>query len=218
MTEALTIDVVSDVVCPWCFIGKRRLEAALKLYAEKHPDAPAPQVTWHPFQLNPGLPPEGMSRQDYVMQKFGTGGAQKYERVKAVGQSVGLDMQFDKIVRQPNTLAAHSLIAMAAPGPAQDRVKETLLNAYFIDTLDLTDEKVLLDLAEKAGLDRAEAEKNLHSEEARQFINDQDEQARRMGVEGVPFFIFNKRVGLSGAHEPETLLGAIEEAQAATTA
>src|ERR1700761_1795239 len=99
---ALRIDVISDVVCPWCFIGKRRLETALKLYAEKHPDAPAPQVTWHPFQLNPGLPPEGMSRQDYVTQKFGPGGAQKYERVKAVGQSVGLDLQFDKIVRQPN--------------------------------------------------------------------------------------------------------------------
>jgi len=215
MTEALTIDVVSDVVCPWCFIGKRRLEAALKMYAEKHPDAPAPKVTWHPFQLNPGLPPEGMSRKDYVQQKFGPGGAQKYERVKAVGQSVGLDMQFDKIVRQPNTLAAHSLIAMAEPGPAQDKMKETLLNAYFIDTLDLTDEKVLLDLAEKAGLDRAAAEQNLHSEEARQFISHADEEARRMGVEGVPFFIFNKRVGLSGAHEPETLLEAIEQAETA---
>lgn len=215
MSEPLTIDVISDVVCPWCFIGKRRLEAALKLYAEKHPDAPAPQVTWHPFQLNPGLPPAGMSRQDYVMQKFGPGGAQKYERVKAVGQSVGLDLQFDKIVRQPNTLAAHSLIGMAAPGPAQDRVKETLLNAYFIDTLDLTDEKVLLDLAEKAGLDRAEAERNLHDPRVREQVSGEDEQARRMGVEGVPFFIFNKRLGLSGAHEPETILDAIEQAATA---
>ncbi|HEY4371470.1 MAG TPA: DsbA family oxidoreductase [Burkholderiales bacterium] len=215
MSEPLTIDVISDVVCPWCFIGKRRLEAALKLYAEKHPDAPAPQVTWHPFQLNPGLPPEGMSRQDYVTQKFGPGGAQKYERVKEVGKSVGLDLQFDKIVRQPNTLAAHSLIGMATPGPAQDQVKETLLNAYFIDTLDLTDEKVLLDLAEKAGLDRAAAEQNLHDPRVREQISGEDEQARRMGVEGVPFFIFNKRLGLSGAHEPETILDAIEQAATA---
>jgi predicted DsbA family dithiol-disulfide isomerase len=218
MTTPLTIDVISDVVCPWCFIGKRRLEAALRLYAEQNPEAPAPKVTWHPFQLNPGLPPEGMSRQDYVTRKFGPGGAQKYERVAAVGKSVGLDLAFDKITRQPNTVAAHSLIAMAEPGPAQDRVKETLLNAYFIDALDLTDEKVLLDIAEKAGLDRAAAEKQLHDPRARQMVSDADEQARRMGVEGVPFFIFNQRVGLSGAHEPETLLDAIKQAQEPATA
>jgi len=218
MTTPLTIDVISDVVCPWCFIGKRRLEAALRLYAEQNPEAPAPKVTWHPFQLNPGLPPEGMSRQDYVTRKFGPGGAQKYERVAQVGKSVGLDLAFDKITRQPNTVAAHSLIAMAEPGPAQDRVKETLLNAYFIDTLDLTDEKVLLDIAEKAGLDRAAAEKQLHDPQARQTVSDADEQARRMGVEGVPFFIFNQRIGLSGAHEPETLLDAIKQAQEPATA
>jgi len=218
MTEALTIDVISDVVCPWCFIGKRRLEAALKLYAEKHPDAPAPKVTWHPFQLNPDLPAGGMARQDYVLQKFGPGGAQKYERVAAVGKSVGLDLAFDKITRQPNTMAAHSLIALAEPGPAQDRVKEALLNAYFIETLDLTDEKVLLDIAERAGLDRAAAAQCLHDPAARQAVKHADEQARRMGVEGVPFFIFNQRVGLSGAHEAETLLEAIEEAQAPAAA
>jgi len=218
MSVALTIDVVSDVVCPWCFIGKRRLEAALKLYAEKHPEAPAPKVTWHPFQLNPDLPAEGMSRQDYVTRKFGPGGAQKYERVAAVGKSVGLNLAFDKIQRQPNTLSAHSLIAMAEPGPAQDRVKETLLNAYFIETLDLTDENVLLDLAERAGLDRAAVQASLRDPAARQAISDADEQARRMGVEGVPFFIFNQRVGLSGAHEPEALLEAIEQAQAPATA
>lgn len=218
MTAPLTIDVISDVVCPWCFIGKRRLETALKLYAEKHPDAPAPQVAWHPFQLNPGLPPEGMSRKDYVTQKFGAGGAQKYERVKAVGQSVGLDLQFDKIQRQPNTLAAHSLIAMAEPGPAQDQMKETLLNAYFIDTLDLTSEKTLLDLAEKAGLDRDSAQRHLHDPKAREAVSNADNEARRMGVEGVPFFIFNKRIGLSGAHEPETLLDAIEQSLATAPA
>lgn len=218
MTAPLTIDVISDVVCPWCFIGKRRLEAALRLYAEKHPDAPPPKVSWHPFQLNPGLPPEGMSRQDYITMKFGPDGAQKYERVAAVGKSVGIPFAFDKIERQPNTLAAHSLIGMAAPGPAQDRVKETLLNAYFIEAADLTDEKVLLDLAELAGLDRGAASARLHDPQAREEVSEADEHARRMGVEGVPFFVFNQRVGLSGAHEPETLLEAIEQAESAATA
>jgi len=218
MTTPLTIDVISDVVCPWCFIGKRRLEAALKLYAEKHPDAPAPQVTWHPFQLNPDLPPEGISRQDYIAKKFGPGGAQKYERVAAVGESVGIPFAFDKIARQPNTLAAHSLIGMAEPGPAQDKVKETLLNAYFIEAADLTDDDVLLDLAERAGLDRDEAAAQLADPRAREAVNAADEQARRMGVEGVPFFVFNKRVGLSGAHEPETLLDAIEQSEATAAA
>jgi predicted DsbA family dithiol-disulfide isomerase len=214
MSEALTIDVISDVVCPWCFIGKRRLESALKLYAEKHPDAPAPKVTWHPFQLNPDLPLEGMSRQDYITRKFGPGGAQKYDRVAAVGKSVGIPFAFDKIKRQPNTLAAHSLIAMAEPGPAQDKVKETLLNAYFIEAADLTDEKVLLDLAERAGLNRTDAQAYLHDPRTRETVSEADAQARRMGVEGVPFFIFNQRIGLSGAQEPETLLDAIEQAQA----
>jgi predicted DsbA family dithiol-disulfide isomerase len=218
MSAPLTIDVISDVVCPWCFIGKRRLEAALKLYAAKHPEAPPPKVSWHPFQLNPDLPPEGMSRQDYITRKFGPGGAQKYERVAAVGASVGIPFAFDKIARQPNTLAAHSLIGMAEPGPAQDRVKETLLNAYFIEAADLTDQKVLLDLAERAGLDRDAAAARLADPKARAAVSDADEQARRMGVEGVPFFVFNQRVGLSGAHEPETLLEAIEQAEAPATA
>ena len=120
--------------------------------------------------------------------------------------------------RQPNTLAAHSLIGMAEPGAAQDRVKETLLNAYFIEAADLTDETTLLDLAERAGLNRAAAAARLHDPQARAAVSDADEQARRMGVEGVPFFVFNQRVGLSGAHEPETLLEAIEQAEAAATA
>jgi predicted DsbA family dithiol-disulfide isomerase len=138
--------------------------------------------------------------------------------VAGVAKSVGLDLDFEHISRQPNTVAAHSLIGMAEPGPAQDRVKETLLHAFFVENLDLTDEKVLLDLAEKAGLDRVSAEKQLHDPQARATVSEADEQARRLGVEGVPFFIFNQRVGLSGAHEPETLLDAIKQAQEPATA
>ena len=214
----LSIEIISDIVCPWCFIGKRRLEAALKLYAEKHPDAPPAKITWRPFQLNPDLPPEGMSRADYVRRKFGPNGARNYDRVAAVGASVGIPFAFDKILRQPNTVAAHSLVEMAVPGPAQDKVKETLLNAYFLEGADLTDNDVLLDLAVRGGLDRAAAERTLGDPAARATIAAADREARTLGVEGVPFFIFNKRVALSGAHEPETLLDAIEQSLATATA
>jgi predicted DsbA family dithiol-disulfide isomerase len=113
--EPLTIDVVSDVVCPWCYIGKRRLEAALELYAQAKPDAPPPKVSFHPFQLNPDLPPEGMLRADYVARKWGgRPSSEVYARVSGVGKSVGIDFEFDRIVRQPNTKAAHALIALAA--------------------------------------------------------------------------------------------------------
>ena len=113
MTEALNIDVISDVVCPWCFVGKRRLEAALALYAQKHPDRPAPVVQWHPYQLNPDLPREGIPRKEYIAQKFG-GRPYPNERLESVGAPLGIAFAFDKMLRQPNTLAAHSLIARAA--------------------------------------------------------------------------------------------------------
>ena len=110
----LNIDILSDVVCPWCYVGKRQIEAALALYAQQHPGAEPPRVSWRPFQLNPQLPAEGMSRQEYVLQKFGAARAKDvYARVTAVGAEYGIPFAFDKIARQPNTVAAHSLIALA---------------------------------------------------------------------------------------------------------
>src|SRR5262245_52561604 len=100
---ALSIDVISDVVCPWCFIGKRRLEGALALYAKAYPDIPAPAVTWRPFQLNPGMPAEGMARSEYIANKFGARGGAVYDRVSSAGREVGIAFAFDRIVRQPNT-------------------------------------------------------------------------------------------------------------------
>ena len=123
MTEALNIDVISDVVCPWCFVGKRRLEAALALYAQKHPDRPAPVVHWHPYQLNPDLPREGIPRKEYIAQKFG-GRPYPNERLESVGAPLGIAFAFDKMLRQPNTLAAHSLIARAAHIGRQAEMKE----------------------------------------------------------------------------------------------
>jgi predicted DsbA family dithiol-disulfide isomerase len=193
----LNIDIISDVVCPWCYIGKRQIEAALALYAQQHPGADRPSVTWRPFQLNPQLPAEGMSRQDYVVQKFGAARAKDiYARVAAVGAELGIAFAFDRIERQPNTVAAHSLIALAgAPGShadgLQDRVKEAFLRAYFLDGVDLTKTENLVAIATAAGLDRGRVEQCLADPQSRQAVEQEDQRARAIGVEGVPFFIFN---------------------------
>ncbi len=214
-TEPLTIEVVSDVVCPWCYIGKRRLEAALELYAKAKPDAPAPKVSFHPFQLNPDLPPEGMLRADYVARKWGgRSSAEVYARVSGVGKGVGIDFEFDRIVRQPNTKPAHVLIMLPAEQGVQPAVKEAMMRAYFIDGRDLTDIDTLVEVAERAGLDPKRARAHLADPDALRAIDGADLQARRIGVEGVPFFIFNRRYAVSGAQEAQTLLDAMIASEA----
>ena len=211
MNTPLTIDVLSDVVCPWCLIGKRRLELALEAYATRHPERPAPLVRWHPFQLNPDMPEGGMGRADYVRQKFGDRADTVYDRVKAVGRSLDIPFAIDSIARQPNTAAAHSLIGLAEVGEQQQRLVETLFRAYFLEGVDLTQRNELERLALDAGLTAQAVHACLDSEEARQQVRASDVRAREMGVQGVPFFIFNNQVGVSGAHEPETLLQAMEQ-------
>jgi predicted DsbA family dithiol-disulfide isomerase len=217
----LNIDIISDVVCPWCYIGKRQIEAALVLYARQNPGADKPHVTWRPFQLNPQLPAEGMSRQDYVVQKFGAARSKDiYARVAAVGVEHGIAFAFDKIARQPNTVAVHSLIALAATaGPQaedlQDRVKEAFLRAYFLDGVDLTRTENLVAVAAGAGLDRAKVEQCLADPRSRQAVGEEDQRARAIGVEGVPFFIFNGKLAVSGAQGAEALLDAMLQAETA---
>jgi predicted DsbA family dithiol-disulfide isomerase len=207
----LTIDVVSDIVCPWCYVGKRRLERALALLAVQQPDV-EPVVRWHTFQLNPDMAPEGIARADYVRNKFGDRADSIYERVTGVGKEVGIAFAFDRITRQPNTVVAHSLIAVSEPGMAQDAMVEALFKAYFLDGRDLTEASVLMDIAESAGMDRGVAEAHLQNAELHSQTIDSDKAAREMGITGVPFFIFNHQVGLSGAHDSETLLQAMNEA------
>ncbi len=210
----LAIDIISDVVCPWCFIGKRRLESALGLYRERRPDAPAPVVTWHPFQLNPDMPAGGVDRDEYVKRKFGADRAgQVYGRITAVGKELGIPFDFTKVTRQPNTLAAHSLIALAIDAGKQDAVVEALFRAFFLEGKDLTSADALAEVAAGAGLAKDDAKAFLSSENARAHIEAEDKQARTIGVEGVPFFVFNKRLAVSGAQEPERLLEAMLEAE-----
>ncbi|MEO8754653.1 MAG: DsbA family oxidoreductase [Casimicrobiaceae bacterium] len=215
---ALTVDVVSDVVCPWCYIGKRRLEAALAKLREAEPDLPV-HVRWHPFQLNPDLPPTGADRRQYLEAKFGgpERAQQIYARVGAAGATVGIQFAFDAIERQPNTLDAHRLIAWAQARHEgdPDALVEQLFRAYFLDGEYIGDHEELVRRAAAAGYDADDARKFLASDEWKADVAASDHRAREMGVSGVPFFIFDGKTAVSGAHEPEALLEAIAQARAA---
>jgi predicted DsbA family dithiol-disulfide isomerase len=214
--SALSIDIISDLVCPWCFIGKRRLEAALALYRAQHPERPEPVVRWWPYQLNPDLPAEGIDRSDYLEQKFGPASvAQIYARVAAVGREAGIPFAFDRMVRQPNTLAAHCLVALAGLYGVQDAMQEALFRAYFIAGADLTREETLVAIALDAGLQETAVRECLAGTEAREQTAREDARARELGVEGVPFFIFNHKVSVSGAQPEEVLLEAMRQSEAA---
>ncbi len=214
---ALTIDIVSDVVCPWCYIGKRKLEAALALPGAA--ELPAVQVRWHPFQLNPDMPAAGVSRQQYLEDKFGgpDRAAEIYARVRAAGRTAGLELNIDGITLQPNTLAAHALIAFAqqSGGTMGNEVKERLLKAYFIENRFIGSIDVLVEIAREAGLDADAARAYLGDPEHLQAVAQADAQARSMGIGGVPFFIFNQKIAVSGAQDPATLLDAMRQAVAA---
>jgi len=210
--ENLVIDVVSDMVCPWCFIGKRRLEEALVLFSEQHPEAQAPLVRWNPFQLNPDLPAQGVSREQYLAQKFGARAQGVYERVSAVGKEVGIDFRFDLIAHQPNTLLAHSLVAQASDPAVQAQLVEAIFTAYFLQGQDLSNRETLGSLALSSGLTPAQIQKALDEEDALGAIQAKDQSARDLGINGVPFYIFNASLGVSGAREASALVQAMEEA------
>jgi len=213
VSTALTVDVISDVVCPWCFIGRRRLEAALLQRAEREP-IPPPIVRWHPFQLNPDLPREGIDRRAYLDAKFG--GSQRaadiYERVRAAGKSAGIDFAFERIQRQPNTLDAHRLVAWAQARGGAEEVVERLFRAYFLEGRFVGDLDVLAAIAGEAGLSADAARAYLATDEGVDAIAAMDRRARGLGVSGVPFFIFEGRVAVSGAQEASVLVGAMQKA------
>jgi predicted DsbA family dithiol-disulfide isomerase len=185
----------------------------LREYRERHPDRAEPAVRWLPFQLNPDMPPEGMPRQDYIARKWGPGrGNEIYSRVAGVGSSVGIPFAFEKIRVQPNTLNAHRLLYYAERAGDQNALAEELFRAYFLEGANLTDKAALAGVAARAGMDRDEVAAYLESGEDRDVILNADLEARESGISGVPFFIFNRKVGVSGAQEAEALLAAMEQA------
>src|SRR3954468_3540181 len=208
------IDVISDVVCPWCFIGKRHLERALDLWRARYPDEIL-TVRWHPFQLNPQLPASGVPRKHYLEKKFGGPERAKeiYARVSEAGKRAGIEFAFDAIEVQPNTIDAHRLMHFAGERGQQDAMAEALFRRYFEQGADLTDKAILADIAAQAGMNRDEALTYLTSDADRELIEEQDRRARSTGVQGVPFFIFNQRLALSGAQPPEAMMEAMEKAR-----
>jgi predicted DsbA family dithiol-disulfide isomerase len=212
----LAIDVVSDVVCPWCYIGKRKLEAALSELARAEPELSV-KLRWHPFQLNPDLPPEGIPRAEYLEAKFGgkARAAEIYARVRAVGEEVGIAFDFDRIARQPNTLDAHRLIAWAQQRGDAGRLVERLFHAYFIEGRFIGDRDELVSVAVATGLPESAARGMLDSDGLRTEVEAEGREAQEAGIAGVPFFIFNGRTAVSGAHNPPMLLEAIRAARTA---
>ena len=213
-SDLLTVDVVSDVVCPWCYIGKRRLEGALAAPARA---GQVREVRWHPFQLNPDIPAEGVDRRTYLEDKFG--GPERareiYARVEAAGREVGIAFDFEAIHRQPNTVDAHRLIAwVQAVAPERaDALVERLFNAYFTEGVNIGTVEALVRLAGEAGCDRAAAAAYLASDAGREAVAAADERMKSMGIGGVPFFIFNGRLAVSGAQPSEVLADAIAQAE-----
>jgi predicted DsbA family dithiol-disulfide isomerase len=194
------LDILSDPICPWCYIGKTHLDRAL----EQHPDHPF-VIEWHPFQLNPDMPAEGMDRRAYLEAKFGgaDGAAEVYGRIADTARAAGLAIDFDRIGRTPNTLDAHRLIHWAGLEGRQTATVTRLFKAYFENGEDICDRDVLLDIAEGVGLDRAMIERLLDSDADRDDIRARDAHARERGVTGVPTFVIANTHVVPGAQPPE---------------
>jgi predicted DsbA family dithiol-disulfide isomerase len=202
----LTVDVYSDVICPWCFIGKRRLEKALA--------GRAATVRWHPFELNPDMPREGVERRAYRVKKFGSW-ERSFELDAQVGRAFageGLAFNPGKLTRTPNTFDAHRLIWLAGERGVQDAVVEEMFRAYFTDGRDLSDRATLAAVAVGGGLERAEVDGLLTGERGVAEVREREVIGQRLGISGVPFFVINDAVALSGAQAPETFRAAFEQA------
>jgi predicted DsbA family dithiol-disulfide isomerase len=203
----LPIDMVSDVVCPWCFIGKRRLEKAIAL----KPEIPV-EVRFRPYFLNPWIPRQGVSREEYLTTKFGS--PERYrgiaQRVAAAAAAEGLTYAIDGIKRQPNTLDCHRLIRWAGPNAAP--MKQRLMDLYFTEGADLTDNEVLVKAAADIGLDAAQIRQRLTSDEDVARVQQEADSAKEAGINGVPCFIFGSLLAVEGAQAPEAIAQAIERA------
>lgn len=204
----LEIDVVSDVVCPWCYLGKRKLDAAMKQV-----DKFACDVRWRPFQLDPTIPPEGIDRAEYMSRKFGPEKiAAIHARLEEAGKEEGIAFAFDKITRSPNTLDAHRLIRWAQSSGKQSEIVERLFSLYFVEGQDIGDRQVLIDVARQAGLDTDMITRLLIEGVDTIPVQEEMSTAARMGISGVPFFIFGGKYAVSGAQPVDALVGVIWKA------
>jgi predicted DsbA family dithiol-disulfide isomerase len=208
MQKRVVIDVVSDVVCPWCYIGKHRLEAALALRRDVETE-----VHWRPYFLDPRVPREGMARVDYLSRKFGSDERIRpaHERLSRLGREEGIEFHFEKIARQPNTLDAHRLIGWAEEAGRAAPVVEKIFSLFFSEGADLTQIEMLLLAAQAGGLDLERVRSDLAGERDVAEIESSATSAAERGISGVPFFIFNNRFAVAGAQTPDMLAEAMDK-------
>ncbi len=208
----VTLDIISDPICPWCYIGKAKLDRALESAGDNPFD-----IHWRPFQLNPDMPREGADRRAYLEAKFGgkAGAVKVYSAIAEAAEAAGLEIDFSKIDRTPSTLDAHRLIRWARTTGNQNAVVSQLFRRYFREGQDISDREILADVAESAGMEREVVERLLDGDADLAEIREEDAAAREMGVSGVPTFIVGGRYVLQGAQEAETWARVIEELNAA---
>jgi predicted DsbA family dithiol-disulfide isomerase len=206
----ITLDILSDPICPWCYIGKAKLDRALAAQPE-----PTFDIRWRPFQLNPDMPSEGMDRHAYLEMKFGEDQALLvYDRIRRTAEEAGLDVDFNRIERTPNTLDAHRLLRWARIEGRQNGVADALFRRYFVEGEDISDLRVLVDVARQVGLDAELVARLLDSAADVEEVREEDRQARAMGVTGVPTFLIGGRYVVPGAQDTESWLRVIEELRA----
>jgi predicted DsbA family dithiol-disulfide isomerase len=206
--NTITIEIYSDLICPWCYIGKRRMQAGLQLLGTEI----SPKIVWRPFQLNPEMPLGGMNRKAYRTKKFGS-----WERsmamdaeLAATGKSLGIEFNYDRVLVTPNTMAGHRLLWWAEQRESQDHLAEALFHAYFTDGRDVGRHSVLCEIAAEVGLPPAEASSFLESEGGKKEVEKQALEGLKLGLQGVPFFVVNGLPAVSGAQRPQTFLEAFQ--------
>ena len=203
----IRLDIFSDPVCPWCYVGKANLDRAL----EGHPDHPF-RIEWHPFQLNPDMPPEGMPKRAYLEAKFGADRVDAMnDRLREVARAAGIDLDPDRPERMPNTLNAHRLLHWAGIEGRQHQIKGALMRAYWTEGRDIGDPQTLADIAAENGMDRPAIARLLASDADADDIAARDDDARRKGVTAVPTFLIAQHYVVSGAQPPEVWGQVIEE-------
>ena len=206
---ALQVDIIADLVCPWCYLGKRRLDDAL--LAVGGPST----VTWYPFQLNPAIPEAGMDVEEYLASKFGDPAELKpaLDKLTEVGKSEGINFQFDKVSRMPNTLNAHRVMALAeSEQVSTSDLAEEFLRGFFESGLDIGDRDVLSELAIRHGLEYKDVGRALDNDSSRRMVLSKEAQVRQSGVTGVPNFLVNRRLFLIGAQNTAALVNAFDHA------
>ena len=206
------IEIFSDVVCPWCYIGKRNLENALQILNEKDEQFES-TLNWRSFQLNPQLKNEGILRKDYITNKFGEGANSEiiYERVRLAGEAVGLTMNFDKIIMQPNSSKMHSLIYAAKEINRDIDLIENFFKAFFVNGMNLTDFEIVSKVASDSGLDSETINGVFHDNLFEKFVQEDIIMSKKYNITGVPFYVIDDSIGISGAQPPEVIVDAINQ-------